>query len=88
MILVVDSGSSKSDWKLELPDSPPLSFSTNGLNPFFVNDKEITRVIKEIPEIIPSQPLKIQLQNFVDKTPEYHHLYLAPDFQNCSLEIR
>jgi N-acetylglucosamine kinase-like BadF-type ATPase len=53
MILVVDSGSSKSDWKLELPDSPPLSFSTNGLNPFFVNDKEITRVIKEIPEIIP-----------------------------------
>ncbi len=53
MILVVDSGSSKSDWKLDLPDSAPLSFSTKGLNPFFVSEKEIVRVIQEIPEIIP-----------------------------------
>jgi glucosamine kinase len=53
MILVADSGSSKSDWILALPDSKPLAFSTKGLNPFFVNEKEIERVIQNVPEIIP-----------------------------------
>ncbi|MGJ1269000.1 N-acetylglucosamine kinase [Sphingobacterium spiritivorum] len=53
MILVADSGSSKSDWILDLPDSKPLTFSTKGLNPFFVSEKEIERVLKEVPEIIP-----------------------------------
>lgn len=53
MILVVDSGSSSSDWMLNLPDSNPLFFRTKGLNPFFVNEKEIERVIKNVPEIIP-----------------------------------
>src|SRR5690606_11357754 len=53
MILVADSGSSKSDWILALPDSKPLSFSTKGLNPFFVSEKEIERVIQNVPEIIP-----------------------------------
>lgn len=53
MILVADSGSSKSDWMLALPDSKPLSFSTKGLNPFFVSEKEIARVIQDVPEVIP-----------------------------------
>jgi len=53
MILVADSGSSSSDWMLNLPDSPPLSFRTKGLNPFFVNEKEIARVMQEVPEILP-----------------------------------
>lgn len=53
MILVADSGSSGSDWMLHLPDSPPLLFHTKGLNPFFVNEKEITRILGEVPEIIP-----------------------------------
>lgn len=53
MILVADSGSSNSDWMLNLPDSKPLSFRTKGLNPFFVNEKEIARVMKEVPEILP-----------------------------------
>lgn len=53
MILVADSGSSKSDWRLALPDSKPLAFSTKGLNPFFVSEKEIARVIQDVPEIIP-----------------------------------
>ena len=41
MILVADSGSSSSDWMLNLPDSKPLFFKTKGLNPFFVSEKEI-----------------------------------------------
>ena len=53
MILVVDSGSSDSDWMLNLPDSDPLYFQTKGLNPFFVNEKDIERVMKGVPEIIP-----------------------------------
>lgn len=53
MILVADSGSSKSDWMLALPDSKPLSFATKGLNPFFNNEKDIARVIQSVPEIIP-----------------------------------
>lgn len=53
MILVADSGSSNSDWMLNVPDSSPLFFQTKGLNPFFVNEKEIERVMKEVPEIFP-----------------------------------
>ncbi|MFZ4260798.1 N-acetylglucosamine kinase [Sphingobacterium sp. HJSM2_6] len=53
MILVADSGSSRSDWMLHLPDSKPLSFSTKGLNPFFVSEKEITSTLSEVQEIIP-----------------------------------
>lgn len=53
MILVADSGSSNSDWRLNLPDSKPLAFRTKGLNPFFVNEKEIAKVMKDVPEILP-----------------------------------
>lgn len=59
MILVADSGSSSSDWMLNLPDSKPLFFKTKGLNPFFVSEKEIEKVMKDVPEIIPySQEIK------------------------------
>jgi len=53
MILVADSGSSSSDWMLNVPDGPPLLFKTKGLNPFFVSEKEIERVMKDATEIIP-----------------------------------
>lgn len=56
MILVCDSGSTSSDWMLNLPDSAPLQFRTKGLNPFFVNEKEIARVIGEVPEVISYVP--------------------------------
>ena len=38
---------------LHLPDSKPLRFSTKGLNPFFVSEKEIATILTEVPEIIP-----------------------------------
>ncbi len=53
MILVADSGSSRSDWMLHLPDSKPLRFRTKGLNPFFVSEKEIASVLGQVQEIIP-----------------------------------
>lgn len=53
MILVADSGSSQSDWMLALPEGKPLAFTTKGLNPFFVNEKDIAKIIQNVPEITP-----------------------------------
>ncbi|WP_353125893.1 N-acetylglucosamine kinase [Parapedobacter pyrenivorans] len=53
MILVADSGSSQSDWMLALPDGERLAFTTKGLNPFFVNEKDIAKIIQNAQEIVP-----------------------------------
>lgn len=53
MILVADSGSSQSDWMLALPDGKRLAFTTKGLNPFFVNEKDIAKIIQNANEILP-----------------------------------
>lgn len=46
-ILVADSGSSKTDWLLASQDSAAISFKTSGLNPYFLTEKEITKVIQD-----------------------------------------
>ncbi|WP_028296152.1 N-acetylglucosamine kinase [Olivibacter sitiensis] len=51
MILVVDSGSYKSDWMLESPDSSPIREKSKGLNPFFTKEKEIVRIIQGLDSI-------------------------------------
>src|SRR3546814_11380291 len=52
MILVADSVSSQSDWMLALPDGKRLAFTTKGLNPFFVNKKDIAKIIQNTNEIL------------------------------------
>lgn len=52
MILVVDSGSYKSDWILESPDSSPIWEKTKGMNPFFTREKEIIKIIQGLDKII------------------------------------
>lgn len=47
MILVADSGSSKTDWLLHIPQQEPVSFKTAGLNPYFLTEKEIVKVIQD-----------------------------------------
>jgi glucosamine kinase len=47
MILVADSGSSKTDWLLALPQNETKLFKTAGLNPYFLSEKEIVKVIQE-----------------------------------------
>ncbi|MEZ2335954.1 BadF/BadG/BcrA/BcrD ATPase family protein [Mucilaginibacter sp. RCC_168] len=47
MILVADSGSSKTDWLLSLPKQEPVSFKTAGLNPYFLTEKEIAKIIQD-----------------------------------------
>lgn len=47
MILVADSGSTKTDWILITPGQPQTAFKTAGINPFFLSDKEMLRVINK-----------------------------------------
>ena len=47
MILVADSGSSKTDWVLASDKQKPVKFGTAGLNPYFLTEKEIVRIIQE-----------------------------------------
>jgi glucosamine kinase len=45
MLLVADGGSSKTDWILQRLDKSTEKHHTNGLNPFFSNEKDILRNI-------------------------------------------
>jgi glucosamine kinase len=47
MILVADSGSTKTDWLLKQPGQAPLEFRTHGLNPYFLTEKEIVKILQD-----------------------------------------
>jgi glucosamine kinase len=47
MILVADSGSSKTDWLLTLPEHEAQEFRTPGLNPYFLTEKEIVKIMQD-----------------------------------------
>ncbi len=47
MILVADSGSSKTDWLLAVPQQEPLQFRTEGLNPYFRTEKEMVKILHD-----------------------------------------
>ncbi len=52
MILVADSGSTKTDWILADPGNPDLLFKTAGINPFFLSDKEIYKLITKQQDLV------------------------------------
>ena len=53
MILVADSGSSKTDWLLSTSLQESISFKTAGLNPYFLTEKEIAKIIQEqVPDMV------------------------------------
>ncbi|MEB0249883.1 MULTISPECIES: N-acetylglucosamine kinase [unclassified Mucilaginibacter] len=53
MILVADSGSSKTDWLLSAPGQENKAFKSAGLNPYFLTEKEITKIIQEqVPDMV------------------------------------
>jgi glucosamine kinase len=53
MILVADSGSSKTDWLLDNPGTQPAQYRTDGLNPYFLSEKEIAKKLHEqLPELM------------------------------------
>jgi len=47
MILVADSGSSKTDWLLKISADEVKQFRTAGLNPYFLTEKEIAKILQE-----------------------------------------
>jgi glucosamine kinase len=47
MILVADSGSSKTDWLLAIAQQEPLQFRTDGLNPYFRTEKEMVKILQD-----------------------------------------
>lgn len=52
MILVVDSGSTKTEWKIIEDGIPHESLFSSGINPYFLSDKEILQLLnKEISSI-------------------------------------
>ena len=51
MILVADSGSSKADWIIIKNGDERIEFSTKGINPFFLNEKEICKILSGYNEI-------------------------------------
>ena len=46
MILVADSGSSKTDWLIATPGQQPQGFTTAGINPYFLTEKEIVKILQ------------------------------------------
>ena len=52
MILVADSGSTKTDWILIAPGAADVQFKTAGINPYFLSDKEMIRLISKQENLI------------------------------------
>jgi glucosamine kinase len=53
MILVADSGSSKTDWLLSISPQKEQQFRTAGLNPYFLTEKEIIKILQDqVPDMI------------------------------------
>lgn len=54
MFLVVDSGSTKADWVLSsLTRGVVLEFRTSGINPFFLSERDIIKILRNTPDIQP-----------------------------------
>ncbi len=47
MLLVADSGSSKTDWMLSMPDNTSLEIHSAGINPYFLNEKDMVRILHQ-----------------------------------------
>ena len=54
MILIADSGSTKTDWCLTASEAIPLRMSTQGINPFFQTDEQICGILLD--ELLPQIP--------------------------------
>ncbi len=46
MILIADSGSTKTEWRLLIPDQPTQIVLGTGINPFYQSDLEIVTILK------------------------------------------
>jgi glucosamine kinase len=57
MILVADSGSSKTDWLLTINKDEVKQFRSAGLNPYFLSEKDIVKILQDqAPEMMALAP--------------------------------
>ena len=91
MILVADSGSSKTDWMAYSPEQT-LAFSTQGINPYFVNANDVVKILsknKELSEIA-SQIKEVYFFGSGCSTPDKHEIIsngLSAFFTNAFISV-
>ncbi|MBB6501390.1 N-acetylglucosamine kinase [Pedobacter cryoconitis] len=75
MILVADSGSSKTDW-LGYKDGKTISFSTQGINPYFLNAQDIFKILSKtkIPDGLAEAVKEIYFYGSGCSTPDKHEV--------------
>lgn len=61
MILIADSGSTKTDWRIIYKDSPDiLAFTGTGINPYYTDKESLIRQVQtEVQEHLPGKPDKV-----------------------------
>jgi glucosamine kinase len=59
MILIADSGSTKTDWRLLQPDGTHRQFLTDGINPYYESQEAIARILTE--QLRPQLPAEVPL---------------------------
>lgn len=64
ILLLADSGSTKTEWCLLHPGQPPLSYHTDGLNPYFLTLEQLqqtirTQLLPKLPDLSALQPINV-----------------------------
>ncbi len=91
MILIADSGSTKTDWRIIAGDGSIQQLKTEGLNPYYQSSAEIAQTIKE--DLIPHIIAPISTIHFygagcanLEKNAVVKDA-LQKNFENCTIEI-
>ncbi len=72
MILIADSGSTKTDWAIVTSASQPVVLNTQGINPVHQSREEIVRILREeFVGIMGSNPEVQKLRSSAILTPEF-----------------
>jgi len=91
MILIADSGSTKTDWRIIAKDGSIQQLKTEGFNPYYQSSDEISRVLKA--DLLPKITSDISTIHFYGAgcaNPEKNAVVkdaLQRNFQNCTIEI-
>ncbi len=91
MILIADSGSTKTDWRIIAKDGSIQQLKTEGFNPYYQSSEEISRVLKT--DLLPKITTDISTIYFYGAgcaNPDKNAVVkdaLQRNFQNCTIEI-
>ncbi len=91
MILVADSGSSKTDWMAYSPEQT-LSFNTQGINPYFANAQDVFRILSKNKEmaVIADQVKEVYFFGAGCLNPDKHEIVsngLSSFFKNAFISV-